>query len=178
MTPNEPEQFFRTGVQTYYDVRDAITEFEQQVTDRCKKVAEKSRGRIDQVCGTGFWRPTEYNVTSSSQSIRRVGTRSSSRNDVRLFCCLEFRREGDDVVYRPLAFLWRRHMDVADDLWSLREPSTDRFGLRLKEARKLLFGKRLLAAQIPGFDGHLEEAVNEFIDFVKKAGGLAKYFPH
>jgi len=40
-----------------------------------------------------------------------------------------------------------------------------------------LFGECLSEAQIPDFDLHLGEAVNEFIRFVEEAGGLTQYFP-
>jgi hypothetical protein len=44
-----------------------------------------------------------------------------------------------------------------------------------KDNNRLFFGRASSKAQLSDFDQSLDEAISEFIDFVKQAGGLEKY---
>jgi hypothetical protein len=69
--------------------------------------------------------------------------------------------------YGARACLWRKRSNVAVDLWALAPDHST--------ANVLLFGPKLNEEQVPEFEEHLNEAIDLFIAFLTKVGGLKKY---
>ena len=172
---SEPQrQFFVVGVQTYLDVRDAITEFERQVKERCINVAQKRLAEIANASGTGFWqdlKPTDYEYTTKSG--RRIGAKLPDSGAARLRFCLELRR--DAVAPRALVFLARKG-DVAAELWAKKLAIDEQAGDLQCDDRHLYFGHDLSEEQIVQFDKYLNDSISQFIKFVQQAGPLTNYF--
>jgi len=175
MTNHESEletEFFLTGARTYLDVQDALEEFEGQVTSRCSTVVKNRFQEIDDACGGGFWEINDLkdNIQSdgSSATRKRLGKQLPSGRRCSLYLSLELARAKEGVACRSLVHLRRDNSEIASDLWNRAA---------LRDNNRIYFERPLAEDQIPDFDKHLNEAVSDFIAFVEKAGGLAKYFP-
>lgn len=157
-------EFFLTGVRTWLDVEDAISEFRRQVQERCKAVVQPRLTDATRASGIEWTIDDLRDYEESDPNGRYLGTQLFIEALGRVYFYVAFYREGG---YAASVCLWRKRSNLAVDLWALAPDSC--YG------NVLLFGPELDEEQCSEFEEHLNEAIDLFIAFLTKVGGLKKY---
>jgi hypothetical protein len=170
---SEPElEFFSTGAKTYLDVEEAVEEFRRQVQERCGEVAQLRLADIARACDQEWVAGDLKDYKQKDDSGRYLG-KSVVVEGLGGDLTLHFRtyRDQREVAFGLGVGLSRKRGDLAPDLWS-RANANQRSRLYLS------FGNQsLTVSQVSDFETHLHLAIDDFIEFMTRAGGLKKYLP-
>jgi hypothetical protein len=157
-------EFFLTGVKTWLDVEGAISEFRRQVQERCKAVVQTRLADAARASGIEWTTDDLRDYEESGTDGRYLGTQLFVEAFGRLYFYVAFYHEGG---YAASVCLWRKRSNLAVDLWTLAPDNC--YG------NILLFGPELNEEQCSEFEEYLNQAIDLFIAFLTKAGGLKKY---
>lgn len=162
-------QFFETGVKTWLDVEDALTEFRRQVQERCEEVA---KARLPDLCQTCKIEWTEDNLQDYHQYTtdgRYLGKKLVVEGLGRLYFYLGAYRDQGALLCGMWVCLWRKRSNLAVDLWALAgKRKIEQYG------NELYFGEPAAQGQVPELEEHLNQAIDAFVALVTEAGGLEK----
>jgi hypothetical protein len=169
---DEETEFFVTGVRSYLGVDDAMTEFRRLVQHKCKNVASRRLDELNQACGM-HWTVKELNdYAEKGDDHHYLGKQMEVKGLGGLYFCLRLSREDDGRPFDAFVFLYRVRRDIATGLW---DRSSTRASVTWKGRNNLGFGGPLPEDKIQDFEAYLDQALTDFLDFVKDSGGLGKY---
>ena len=165
-------EFFVTGVRTYVDVDDAMTEFRSLVQQQCKPVVISRLAEVNQACGM-HWTVNDLNDYSQKTDEHQfIGKQMEVKGLGGLYFCLGLSREDDSRPFGAFVFLYRIRRDLATGLWEQADASAS---VTWKGRRNFGFKRPLPEDKIPDFEDYLDQAVTDFLAFINESGGLGKY---
>lgn len=166
-------EFFVTGVNTYLDVDDAITEFRRLVEHKCRSVVSARLGEINEACGGVHWTVGDLNdYFEKANDFHYIGKQIEVKELGKLYFCLRLSREIDSSPIDAFLYLFRKQRDLATDLWKCAGASAS---VTYKGRNNLGFGRPIPKDKIQDFEDYLDKAVTAFLDFINECGGLKKY---
>ena len=166
-------EFFLTGAELYLEIEEAVAEFRRQVRGRSTRVVEGRLTEIGQACHMEWTANAFSDYKSTWPGGRHIGKQLSIKGFGNLYFCLDLYRENGGIVYVALVYLYRRNANLAAGLWPLLGTSPAAGGYR--EGNNLYFGRWMAKDQVPDFEEYLNGAIDDFITFISKSGGLKKY---
>jgi hypothetical protein len=163
--------FFVTGVKTYVDVDDAMTEFRRVVQHKCWTIVSRRLGEINEACGMrltstdlqDYEQKTDYHYIGKMVEVKGLGG---------LYFCLRLSRGDDSKRFDAYVFLYRARRDRATGLWDRSDSNPS---VTYKGRNNLGLGRSIPKDKIPDFEGYLDGAITDFIAFIIESGGLKKY---
>jgi hypothetical protein len=171
---SDPEHdFFLTGAELYLEIEEAVAEFRRQVQEKCRRVVEGRLDEIGQACQMEWTSNALSDYKYGWPEGRHIGKQLSIKSFGNLYFCLDLYRENGSIVYLALVYLYRRNAGLAAGLWPLLGTSPAAGGYR--EGNNLYFGRWMTKDQVPDFEEFLNGAVDDFIAFISKGGGLKKH---
>jgi hypothetical protein len=164
-------EFFVTGVGTYVEVDDAMTEFRSLVQQKCRTVVRGRLEEINQACGM-HWRANDLNdYLQKTNDHLFLGEQLEVKGLGGLYFCLRLSRKDVGGRFGASAFLYRMRRDLATSLWdrfaSISEVSYNR--------SNIVFVQHFSEENILDFENYLEKAITDLIAFISDSGGLEKY---
>ncbi len=169
---NVEKDFFETGVRTYVDVDDAMTEFHRLVQHKCGTAASKRLDELNRVCGMHWTVKELHEYFEKTVDHHYLGKQFEVKGLGKICFCLRISREDDGRPFDAFVFLSRIRRDLATGLWERSEEST---AVTWKGRNNLGFGQPLPEGKIPDFEAYLGQAVTDFLAFINESGGLQKY---
>jgi hypothetical protein len=165
-------EFFVTGVRTYLEADDAMTEFRRLVQHKCRTVASRRLDELNQACGM-HWTVKELDdYFEKNDKNHYLGKRIEAKGFGGVYFCLRLSREDASRPFDAFVYLYRIRKDLANGLW-------DRPGaiapVTYKSGHSLGFGRPLPEDKIPDFEDYLDQAVTLLTAFINESGGLQKY---
>jgi hypothetical protein len=164
-------EFFATGVRTYVEVDDAMTEFRSLVQKKCRAVVNGRLEEINQACDMR-WRTNDLNdYLQKTNDHLFVGAMLEVKGLGGLYFCLRFSRKDEGERSDASAFLYRLRRDLADGLF-------DRFASTSETSynrSNIVFLQRFSGDNTPDFENCLGRAIPDFLAFINESGGLKKY---
>jgi hypothetical protein len=169
-------EFFLSGAKLCLDVEDALEEFRRQVYDKCASVVRQRLSEMGRACKVNLSSPCAYKYNDPTGSSREIGAKlllQGLGNGGGLYCCLELYREDGQSVCGALVYLYRSNGKVANALWSRLEDSPTAGGYR--KGNTLIFEHPIPQDDTPHFEKYLNNAIDDFITFISRYGGLKQY---
>jgi hypothetical protein len=166
------QQFFVEGVKTYFDVDDAMTEFRRLVQHKCTAVASKRLAEINQACGLSRKDKDLSDYLERFDQYHYLGKKVDVRGFGGIYFCLRFSRAIEGGPLSAYVYLYRSQRDRANSLW---EGSNVDARVTHKSNHTLGFGRTLSEDDILNFENHLDQAITDFLAFIRDRGGLQKY---
>jgi hypothetical protein len=165
-------EFFVTGVKTYVDVDDAITEFRRLVQHKCRTVVSRRLDEVNQACGIGWTADKLDDYSQKTDDHHYIGKRIEVKGLGGLYFCLRLSSEGNSRPFDAFVFLYRIRRDLATGLWDRSGASAS---VTWKGRNNLGFGRPVPEDKIPHFEDYLDQAVTDFLAFINESGGLRKH---
>jgi hypothetical protein len=167
------KQFFVTGVKTYLEADDAMTEFRRLVQHKCRTATSKRLDELNQACGK-HWTVKELgDYFEKNDKNHYVGKRMEVKEFGGLYLCLRLSREDASRPFDAFVYLYRIRKDVANGLWEDRSGASA--PVTYKSSHSLGFGRPLPEDKISDFGDYLDQAITDFLAFINDRGGLQKY---
>jgi hypothetical protein len=164
-------EFFVTGVKTYVDADDAISEFRHMVQHKCWTVACGRLEEVNEACGMHLTPTDLHDYVQKTDDHHYVGKQADVKGLGGIYFCLRLSRGDHGSRFDAFAFLYRTHRNLATSLWDRAGRSAS---ATWKGRRNLGFSRPLPEDKIPDFEDRLDEAVTDFLAFINKNGGLKK----
>lgn len=169
-----PEQeFFVTGAETWLDVEDAIVEFRRQAQQRCREVVEPRLRDISDACKMEWKADQLLDFRERTADWGCLGQKLRLGSVARLYFYLIVYRDASVGPYGAHVCLWRARSNIATSLWSLAQAQSKKVQ---QEGNSLYVGPMFSEVELFSFEQHLNKAIEHFISFIGKAGGLKKHF--
>jgi hypothetical protein len=160
--------FFVTGVNTYLEVDDAMSEFRRLVQHKCRTAASQRLDELNQACGM-HWTVNDLNdYFEANTNNHHIGKQVELKGLGGLYFCLRLSRIDKSRPLAAFVFLYRLRRDLAADLWGQASGS-------VLGKNHLNFAQPFPEDKVLDFEGYLDRAVTDFLAFIKGSGGLQKY---
>uniref|UniRef100_E6PWY7 PD-(D/E)XK nuclease superfamily protein n=1 Tax=mine drainage metagenome TaxID=410659 RepID=E6PWY7_9ZZZZ len=169
---DKKKDFLIKGARTYIDVDDAMTEFRRLVQDQCLEVVKKRLDDLNYACGMDWKQYQVKNYLERKDDYFYCGKQLAVGGLGGVYFCLRIKRDGNNVLSLASVFLYRKNRNLASELWHNFTPTS---GTSCSGHYNLFFERHMLAENIPDFAIHLDEAINDFNEFIHNNGGLKKY---
>jgi hypothetical protein len=165
-------EFFVTGVRTYVDADDAMTEFRRMAQHKCWTVASRRLGDINKALDMRLTPADLHDYDQKTDDHHYIGKQAEVKGLGGLYFCLRLSREDKGSNFDAFVFLYRKRRDIAESLWK-RSRALE--AVTWKGRNNLGFGQTLPENKIPKFDNYLDGAVTDFLAFINESGGLKKH---
>lgn len=166
-------EFFLTGAELYLEIEEATAEFRRQVRERCTKVVEGRFSETGQACQMEWKSSALSDYRYGWSEGRHIGRQLSIKDFGNLYFCFAFYRDNGRMIYSALVYLYRRNATFAGELWSALGTAPDAAGYR--DGNNLYFERGMSKDQVPDFEEYLNGAIDDFIAFITKNGGIKQY---
>jgi hypothetical protein len=166
------DKFFVTGVRTYVEVDDAMTEFRRLVQHKSKTVASRRLNEVNQACGMHWTAKDLCDYSQKTDDHHYFGKMFDVKGIGGLYFCLRLSREDDSRPFNAYVFLFRIRKDLAIDLWDRAHASAS---VTWKGQRNIGFGRLLPDEKIADFEDYLDQTVTDFLAFSANIGGFEKH---
>jgi len=162
-------EFLVTGVKTYLEADDAMTEFRRLVQHKCRTATNKRLSELNKACGTD-WTANDLNDYFEDEKGKHhhIGLQVKLKGLGGLYFCLRLSRVDESRPLAAFVFLYRLRTSLAADLWKRASGS-------VPGRNHLRFARPFPEVEILKFEGYLGKAIADFIAFINKSGGLKKY---
>jgi hypothetical protein len=165
--------FFVTGAKTYLDVEAAMAEFRRQVQGHCMKVASDRLDEINKAAEMDWTRNDLKDYRGVELNRVYLGKQVQVEGFGTIYFYLTLSRADDHGTYAASVDLRRQRKGLADDLWvRLSRTSSDTAYIA---GNNLVFTRPLAEDQLQQFREHLDQAIDDFVTFIRDSGGLKKY---
>jgi hypothetical protein len=168
------KEFFVTGVKTYVDVDDAMTEFRRLVQHQCRIVVSRGLDGVNQACGMHWTAKNLKDYSQKTNDNHYLGNQLEVKGLGGLYFCLRLYRKEDSKLFVASVFLYRLRVSLADDLWGCSNAVHSDISYT-RTNNNLIFERRFLEDNIADFGEYLGQAITDFNAFISKSGGLEKY---
>jgi hypothetical protein len=162
------KQFFVTGIKTYLEADDAMTEFRRLVQHKCRTAASKRLDELNQACGKHWTVNDLKEYFEPNENNHHIGEQVELKGFGGIYFCLRLSRVDESRPLAAFVFLYRARRDLAIDLWARASGS-------VLGKNHLNFAQPFPEDKIPDFEGYLDRAVTDFLAFINGGGGLQKY---
>ncbi len=172
---NSPEEFFRTGLQTYLDAKTAVSMFEREVQLRVKKAVVKHQHDLAASVGDAFSLKDFLDSSMMPQNMY-LGQQALFRGVGGMYFYVDFSRDATGPSAVPAVSFWRDSVAALTSLWeALRgiQKHSPNANLGIKNSNFYLTRDRRCddwAACETVFD----EVINEWANLWRTLGGLPK----
>jgi hypothetical protein len=166
-------EFFVSGVKTYVDVDDAMVEFRRLVRQQCKTIVSVRLDEINQACGM-HWKAIDLNdYSQKTNDDHYFGKQVEVKGLGGIYFCLRLSRKDDRKLFASV-FLYRPRAILATGLWDqpMTVPSDNPY---IRTNNNIILERHILEDKIPEFGEYLNQAITDFIIFIRDSGGLNKY---
>jgi hypothetical protein len=172
-------EFFLNGAKLYLEVRGALEEFRRQVRGKCTSVVQSRLRDIGGACEMDWnlQALTDYKwgPEGTQELGRKLAIEGLGKNYGGLYFCLELDREDGGCACGAVVYLYRQNARLASDLWARLKESDSPVTGGYREGPSLIFWRPILEDEIPEFEEHLNVAIDDFIAFISRWGGLKKH---
>jgi len=165
-------EFFVTGVKTYLEVDDAMTEFRRLVQQKCRDVIAKRLPELNQVCGID-WNVNDLgDYSEKSSDYQYLGKKIDVKGLGGIYFCLRLSAEDEGSPYHAFVFLYRIRKDLAPVLWGRSKVDAS---VHWKGGNNIGFRQSVPADKVEVFEESLDQALTHFLAFIKESGGIRRH---
>jgi hypothetical protein len=171
---NNPEEFFRTGLQTYLDAKAAVDLFEKEVQLRVKKAVIKHEHDLAESVGETLSLKDFLETVPEST---HLGQRTSFKGWGGMDFYVDFSRDAEGPCAVPVASFWRDNLAILKPLWNAVRDSKEQSGnINLGVQNSIFYLTRdRRCDDWAACETIFDEVLDEWTDLWKTLGGLPKF---